>query len=367
MEAGDAMFVSTDPRREVLLEEVVDAFDAISLGTGTMFRQPRSYIVNRLATLHAAGCTSVDYETLMTVSGFGTGFAYEPRERFWAHYVQPEGADDRIARATGHRFEWLERRSVDFYWQTLVETIDSGRPVHAHHLEDVLFLGYRMSPVPRERAVRPLSVAFVDPGEWWTWDTFRHWFHAQSRRALGRTSGRIDPPPPDESAIEVLETVLTLATDDPRERREDLAGVKWGIEGIEAYIADIANLDLSGEKDVHFQAGWLGCHNIYPQFTGRLCTAVWLDRLGRGRVFQEDVSEHLLLAARAYERAYAAWQQWEGLLGRPGVAPEGAWTIPENRRAGADAVRRALIHEKAALVELQRIHTYMTCSVGHRA
>jgi hypothetical protein len=361
------MFVDTEPRGEALLEEVVDAFDACPHGTGTMFRQPRSYIVNRLACLRAAGCEDVDYETLMTVSGFGTGFSYEPMARFWAHYVPPDGADDRMARATGYRFEWLKRNSVDFYWQTLVETIDSGRPVHAPNVEDVLFVGYRNSPLPEERAVRPLSVAFVDPGEWWTWDTFKHWFRAQSLGALGRFTRRSEVAAPDATAREVIESILTLATDDPREQRRNLFGVKWGIEAIETYATDIANTELSGEADVHFQAGWLGCHNIYPQFTGRLCASVYLDRIGRSGTFPDDVSEHIIIASRAYESAYGEWRQWEDLLGHSGVASEDAWTTPEKRIAGADFVRRALIHEKAALIELQRVHTYLTCSVGKNA
>ena len=85
----------------------------------------------------------MDYETLMPVSGFGLSFAYHPKEHAEAHFWPPAGTDARITRITGFGWEYKHYDDIEAYWQALKETIDSGRPIHAPHMEEVLFIGYQ--------------------------------------------------------------------------------------------------------------------------------------------------------------------------------------------------------------------------------
>ena len=116
---------------------------------------------------------------------------------------------------------------------------------------------------------------------------------------------------------------------------------------MEAYAADVA--DLSKSVD-YWNAGWVGCHCIYRQMTNRKCLAIYLRRMA-GK-FSAKVSEGMLAAAQKYEDAYAAWLEWERHLGKD-VRPD-AWEVPENRLAGAAAVRTAIQHEKAAAEEIAK-------------
>ena len=116
------MRVREDQIRQTLIENVESVFTAVNGETEKYF-QPRSYIVKRLVSMRVAGWQDTDYETLVTVSGFGLSFAYHPGEKFFAHYLIPEGADDRMARATGYGREWLSFDSIERYWQTLKNTL----------------------------------------------------------------------------------------------------------------------------------------------------------------------------------------------------------------------------------------------------
>jgi hypothetical protein len=132
------------------------------------------------------------------------------------------------------------------------------------------------------------------------------------------------------------------------------------VAGIEAYAADLADLSKSGAKAEDggfFQGGWRGCHNIYPQMSGRPAAATYLKRVAP--LFGGEARRHLLAAARAYEDATNAWTAFAGQLGRDtervaGLKHGVAWTSETTRQAGAAAVAAAAKHERAAIAELEK-------------
>ena len=146
--------------------------------------------------------------------------------------------------------------------------------------------------------------------------------------------------------------MLRMATDDPRQQD----GVTCGVDGIAAYADDLADLSRSGAKQEeggYFQGGWRGCHNIYPQMSGRAAAEVYLKRIAP--LFRDTVKEHLLTSADEYGKATSAWQEFEDQLGRPlEDKHDGAWQDPERRQAGAAAVRKAYEHEKRAIAALTK-------------
>lgn len=311
--------------------------------------QTRSAIDMRVVCMRAAGWDNADYETLMTVSGYGPSFCYHI-QTYQPQYFPPGDVDGRIARATGFGWEWTHCDSAEDYWQALKNTIDSGRPAQAHHLEDILLIGYQDAPRPDDRMVRPLGTVFIKPDQWWTWQQFEQWFADHSFGQLGRTTGPVVQASPQAAAVATMNLMLQLSQDDPRAAQQPgWADVKWGLAGLEAFAADVTNASLSPEK---FYAGWLGCHAIYPQISGRYCSAVWLEKAAP--LFAPRVQAHMREAAAAYERACGAWQRWEAMLGHEGLAPRGTWADPQRRRAGGQAVRRAIDHEQAALEEIKK-------------
>lgn len=303
----------------------------------------------------------IDYATLNTVAGYGPSFAYAPgpKDKWMAHYFPPKGRDDRIVHATGCRYRWRQYKAVEAYWQALKQAIDEGHAVHAPNEEDVLFIGYEDAGKPEDRKVLPLAIVFVDDDEW-TWEQFRKW-HSRGmvNGWFGRVEGRVKPSPAKESAVEVMGMMVRVAEgNDPRRKPND--GVTWGIDGIEAYAADLADLSKSGapvEDGGYFQGGWRGCHNIYPQMSGRPAAVAYVKRIAPR--FEGEVHKRILSAAAEYQKATEAWAAFAGQLGRDteriaGVDHSVAWTTEKYRKAGATAVAEAAKHERAAVAELQK-------------
>ncbi len=302
----------------------------------------RSYIYLRLACMRIAGWQDADYATLMPVSGYGLTFAYEAKAQSGAHFHKPAGADERIARATGFGWEWLRFDDVETYWQALKQTIDSGRPVQAPHMEEVLFVGYQEAEKKRNRRVRPLAIpVFVDPGTWWTWREFEAWFR-EFGGYLGRFTGRQETLPARDVAIDTMEALVTLAYDDPRRDDPDFDRVCWGLAGIEAFATDMADVT---KKERQFCSGWFGCHDSNPQTTARQLTGRYLAQVAD--LFDDPVAGRMREAARDYQRAHEAWLKWDRHLGRYG--PNNGWRSRMHRLAGAEAAREALEHERRAV------------------
>jgi DNA-binding transcriptional MerR regulator len=343
-----------DKYTRVVLINAVEAFQRVE--REIKYWQPRSYVQVRVVCMQAAGWQDADYDTIMTISGFGPSFAYHP-QKFWPQYRAPSGCDERIARATGFGWEWQRLETIEDYWQALKEIIDAGKPIHAPYYEEVIFAGYQDAKEQNERKVRPLAPHGVgaDPDAWWTWPEFEEWFDKWSHKFLGRHTERIAQLTPRESAIKALETIIQMATDDPRAQNPDFDGVKWGLEGLEAYAADVGDMSKSGKPDEYFHGGWMGCHAIYPQISGRVSAAVYLERLGKASIFPGVINERILAAAEAYQAARAAWGDYEKHLGNEEVAEASdSWLVEEHRLAGAAAIRQAIEQEREAIDEVQQ-------------
>jgi DNA-binding transcriptional MerR regulator len=340
---------------QVVLKDAIEAFQRTEREIKCW--QPRSFVQVRVVCMQAAGWKDADYDTIMTISGFGPSFAYHPK-KFWPQYVAPDGSGERLAQATGFGWEWKQYETVEEYWQALRETLDAGKPIHAPHIEEVIFVGYRDADEAAGRQVRPLAPhgVGVEPGAWWTWEEFEAWFAEESHGFLGRHTERVPQVAPRESAIETLEAIVQMATDDPRAKNPDFEGVKWGLEGLEAYAADVGDVSKAGKPGEYFYDGWLGCHAIYPQISGRASAAVYLERLGKSGIFPEAGNARVLAAAKSYGDARAAWGEYEKHLGNEETAEASdSWMVEEHRLAGAAAIRQAIEHEKMAIDQVQQV------------
>ena len=337
-------------------------FEDQEAGRGTPWAE-RCDTYMYLAQMRIAGL-DVDYADLITIAGYGPSFAYapQPHDKWMAHYFPIAERDERIAHATGFQCRWQQYKDVEAYWQALKRAIDVGQAVHAPNEEDILFIGYEEAENPEDRKVMPVAIVFVDDDEW-HWDQFVQW---HSRGMVDGWSGcmeaRVAPWPARQSAVEVMELMVRVAEgDDPRRMPDD--GVIWGIDGVAAYAADLADLSKSGaveEQGGYFQGGWRGCHNVMPQMSGRPAAAAYLKKVVP--LFAEDARSHLEAAAAAYEKATDAWRVYDRQLGRAlkGMPHDEAWQDPEHRRAGAAAVREAADHERDAIAAVKSVLTLVS-------
>ena len=324
---------------QVVLRNVVRIFDEVAAETQKACWQPRSAMTTHLVCMRAAGWKDADYDTLMTVSGFGVSFAYHRKEKFWVGWVPPPDADERITRATGFGWQWLQLPDAESAWRFIKRTIKARKPIRAPYIEELVFAGHQEANRKADRKVLVLCVPFAHPGKWWSWDQFRHWFDTESRGFLARHTGKEEKATPQETAELVVKTIVQWAVHHPLADNKDYGQVEFGLAGIEAYAADIEDLELTSDD---FAGGWLGCHAIYPQWTARKCTANYLK--GAARHFAPAAAKHVRAAVKEYNAASKAWQAWEKHLGRKGKAPENGWQTKTHRLAGAKAVRRAAEH-----------------------
>ena len=334
--------VAKTKRSKAELKKVVKSFDAISTETGKYW-QPRSYVEMQLVCMRALGWKNVDYETLVTVSGFGTSFAYEPKDKFWAGWVAPYGCDKRVADATGFGFEWVHVESAEDAWGKIAAFISDGKPVRAPHNEELIFAGYKDAARKSSRRILAMCKPLADPPEWWTWEQFEGWFENPGHHWIGRHTRSVRKLAAKESAKNVMAGIVTLALHDPRAKNSIFDGVQWGLEGVKLFAEDIA--DTTKKKD-YFAAGWHGCHAITPQYTGRKCAAIYLNRIAER--FPGKTNVHILNAVDDYDAAYDEWLRF-----RKAESVRGSWGNETRRGAMADAVYRALIHEIAAVDELE--------------
>ncbi|MBN1510147.1 MAG: hypothetical protein JW955_25090 [Sedimentisphaerales bacterium] len=339
---------TADPLAPVLIEDAERIFQEVLREIERHDYVRRSYIYTRLVCMRAAGWDDADYETLMPVSGYGLTFAYHPDDHSEAHFRAPPGTDQRIARATGFGWEWLHLDDIEEYWQTLKGTIDSGRPVHAPHIEEVLFVGYQEAETKSARRVRPMAIpVFINEGTWWSWKQFQEWF-TEFGGPIGRFTGQVDKLDDKEVAIEVMKTLVAMAYGDPRSDDPEFAEVVWGLAGIDAFANDIADLSL---RERRFCSGWFGCHDSNPQWTARQLTGRYLQESSKH--FDGAAARLMREAAQEYAAAHRAWVTWNEQLGD--VSPRHAWRDKDHRLAGARAVRETLEHERRAVETIRDV------------
>ena len=320
-----------------------------------VYPQPHVYITTHYVCMRAAGWKDIDFDTLMTVSGAGLLFAYDPKDMMSKYSHIWLGLDKRIAEATGFGWEWVKFKDEDEAWNLVKETIDSRRPGKGHSCEDMLFVGYQDAARKEDRKVFIMGDAFPGSGEWCTWEQFEEWvrkFTEFNQNEIGRHTKKVRKAAEKKIALQVLKDAVAWSKTPPDAVKNRFPDTPFGLAAIQAYAEDVA--DIEGKPQDYFkETAWLGCHAINPQWTARNSTAVYLERLAATKAFSEKVTMHLHAASKEYKSAYADWQEFYRQLGY--VAPEypHVWNMKKNRLAGAAAIRMALQHEQAAINELK--------------
>jgi len=343
--------------REKILNEVVDDVRRLSAQMSTGYDQPYHFVVSMLALMHAAGWTDLDYGTLAVISGVGLGFGYQ-RHTCLHVYALQSGATDRIADATGCRMEWQTCEELEGNWAWTIASIDEGRPVAAEYAEYHVVAGYRTDVAPEDRrwyvvANEPIS-AF--DGAWLDWAQIQK-LHRDCwwSKFRCRHGGKRDPQPTIETAKNVLRWLVEWSEQHPAKGQERFKDTVFGLQAIEAYARDLADMSLTVEQD--FDWGNNACHAITPQWTTRRHIGAYLER--HAALFDSPVRAPILAAASSYRAANASWIVFDEQLGQRYVSRDGGkqaegWANPQRRKAGSDAVYQALKHERAALAALAK-------------
>jgi hypothetical protein len=336
----------------VILQEAVAAFDAATAGHADL-NPVRTNLLMRLVCLEASGVSRVTYNRLVMLSGYGTSFAYHPTD-FWIMYNppdHPEETEKRLVRGTGGGWEWLRKaETVEGAWQVTRESVDRGTPVQAVWIDDYVFAGYRDADEPVDRQVYALG-GWREPG-WMPWADLEQWVVGFGR--LGRPTGPAERGSEHDTVIEIMERTVAWAQGDGRASTEWMNQGRFGLDGIEAYAADVA--DATKAPD-YFYRGWLCCHAINRQTSGRRCAAAYF--ADAADLFPEPAASAMRAAAGQYEAASGAWADYRRALLGDG-APIGeeevtqAWSDPAKRAEAAAAIRRAAEHEAAAVAEIEK-------------
>lgn len=310
---------------------------------------PHCHLESYLIAIHLAGETDIDYETLAVVSGVATTFCYHLTS-YTGCYVFLPGEDDRIAKATGYRFErtWVGD-TPERAWELIKEAIDDGTVLQAEAIERMVYAGYQEAERKEDRKAFALGGFFPARGKWMSWEEF-----SDSRRdsdpSVSRIVEQVQKADPAILAKEVLKNMVDWSYNDPRAKNEWLMGIserigrggfKWGIAGIEAFAADLDDMTLEPDD---FSSGWRHSHIILMQSGARKAASNWLERLAKSKVLHESTTEYLISAAEEYKSAYMAWQEFA----------EFDWESKESRAKMAAAVRQAAIREQAAVAAVKQ-------------
>ncbi|MEI7832567.1 MAG: hypothetical protein WCJ56_05160 [bacterium] len=338
----------------VILTDVVSLAEKLGIATVRDYSQTRGVVAVRAICLQAAGCEEADYESVMTISGWGTCFAYHPQKFFLVYFgpLDPQTQDSLLAKAYGRQWVWIPRGDTpEDTWQLLRQLLDAGTPVEGEHRNEILFVGYQDAEKIDERKIC-VCAPFAWKAEWWTWQQFTEWwdkFHCHCH--LQYVGDATQAAPAVETATTVINNILTFACNDGRAQVDFMKAGRYGLAGIEAMANDVENMELAPEK---FDAAWYGCHAILPQIAGRHCTAQYLRR--QAGLFPPTAAQHLRAAAAEYEQAYTDWGEFLRQLGSGSLDElKLRWAEASYRNAGAAAIRAALAHEQAAIAAIEQM------------
>lgn len=338
------------PQPPVVLQNVVDEFARVSRAFPDV-NPVRTDLMLRLVCLRSAGITDVDYATLVMLAGFGTSFAYHAKD-YWLMYQPPDSPEETAARlvaGTGLSWEHLPKvSSPEEAWARLREAVDAGTPLEGNYLDDYLFVGYREGGAAEERQVYCLG-GWREPG-WMNWKDFSEWAREFGR--LGRPGPQVARESERVLAQLLLPRLVTWAEHDGRAGVDFMKHGTFGLAGLAAYAADVADVAKGPEA---FDVGWLGCHAINRQSSGRQCAAAYFTRVAA--LFPEPTAGHLRAAALHERAACSHWDDFGRQLGRfgPGDGEDykTVWSTPHLRTAGAAAIRQAAACEARAIREVR--------------
>jgi len=348
-EGVDVPAAGGDKYPQVVVEAAVKEFNAVP----ERLRSMRSYSLMHAVAMRASGLDNVDPETVDVLTGFAGSFSYHP-QKAWAGYFAPPGGDERVRMATGWGLQWQQAGDAEKAWEIIRSEIDAGRCVRAPWTEEAIFAGYQDADDKAQRQVLVMCFPFANPPKWWTWQQLEEWQKSDHSGhgwlTLQVTGGK--PEEPRAVALAAIRAIVQCAKSDPRAGNPVLAEVKWGLAGIEAYAADIADTDKTLD---YFDSGWFGCYAVIPQRCGRRHVAGYLDKLAASGVLNELAGSHVAAAAKAYRQAADAWDEYDKQLGLGQKDKKNrCWDVPANRTAGAAAVRQALQHERVGVSELEK-------------
>lgn len=330
-------------------QNIIEDAARISTELGLEYH-PYCHLEAYLIALHLAGEMDIDYETLATISGVATTFCYHLTS-YTGCYVFLPGEDDRIAGATGYRFErtWAGD-TPEKAWELIKETIDDGTVLQAEAIERMVYAGYQEAERKEARKALAIGGLFPSKGKWMSWEEFEN-LRRESDPSVSRIVEKVQKADPATLAKEVLKNIADWSYSDPRVKNEWLMGIserigrggfKWGIAGIEAFAADLDDITLKSDD---FSSGWRHCHIILMQSGARKAASIWLERLARKGILKESATVHLITAAKKYRMAYMSWQEFGSF----------DWDIKESRAKMANAVRQAAIHEQEAIVAVKEV------------
>jgi hypothetical protein len=290
----------------------------------------------------------VGYDDLVVLAGYATSFAYHPT-LFSVMYQPPDSPEEterRVVAAIGYGWEWLPRAAdSEVAWQAVRDTLDSGRPVQARWLDDYVFAGYRDATHRTNRGVHSLG-GWSEPG-WMPWTAFDEWCKDSWR--LGRPTAPVPQTPTEELVPALLRRMVEWSQGDGRADVDWMREGVFGNPGILAYADDVADAARPPER---FDPGWLCCHCVNRQSSGRASAARWLRR--QAPLLTESVRACLCEAADFYDKACEAWLAFRAALGPEGGkdAVTEAWRDAASRARGAICLRRAAGYEREAAGKL---------------
>ncbi len=336
--------------REVLLEEVVREWKdpaALNREKDTVVGPgPHSYLLMHLLQMRAAGWNDIDLDEVTALSGASALFAYRHGTFMPKYAFRHVAPDARIAEATGFGYEWVEFQTAEEAWRIVTESLDSGRPVKGEYAENVLFVGYRSAEDPNDRGIFAMACEPDAFTTWWTWEDFGTWLTWADRhkmRRLGRHARRTRPAAARETALRVVEDLVAWSAEPPEACRRASPKAAFGLAGLRAYAADVANIQEYPDKGM--------CHEMNSQWPTRKCSAVYLERLAGRGLFGKEANAHLLAASASYRKAFGCWCDVHRQIGW--AAPEGAGKVEKRRRAAGEALRQAADHEDGAIEHLR--------------
>ncbi len=309
-----------------------------------VYPQPHTYLTTHLVCMKAAGWTNIDFDTLAAVSGASALFGFQPGTFTPKYALLHIEIDRRIEEATGFGWEWVRFEGTEEAWRILRETIASHRAVKGWYGESILYSGIVEGDDPQERKVLALCDGSDYLDEWWGWQEFCESGIQQGKGSWGRHTEPVAMLAPDTLALRVVRDLVDWAGEHPQEVRHRFPEAAFGLAGIAAYRDACADVDAYPDCRA--------CHDVNPQWAVRNSTARYLERIVAGDVAPPATREAIRKAAGLYKDAYAAWRQFNQLLGP--AAPESAGRRPGIRHAAARSIDDALRFETQAIRLLRK-------------
>ncbi|GEM_PF-1657828 len=294
----------------------------------------------RVIAARTAGRSDVEYDDLIMLQGMGTAFAYDPK-RFFVMYQfldDPEQTAKYLAEGTGFDWQIAAPPDPDAAWQLVKQCVDAQTPLAAAWFDDFLIAGYIDAPQRENRRIYTMGRWSL--GGWIDWPEFIS--QCQQFGQFAYPTGK--PVPKVDMTRFILQRIVQCAQADPRQGAPFANNARFGLDGMEAYAADVAD---PAKPASYFDPAWQACHAINRQWHARESAANWLARVAATQ--PAAAADHLNRASALYRQSHDLWLQFRTLLTpEPGQTLEAKWSEPAPRQQGAQLIRQAIALEKQA-------------------